>query len=411
MIMTTRDFEEWTEDSANWEVTDPLIGQTLDTRWHVAGLLGQGGMCRVYEASDQDGSRVAVKLLLPEYAANRNAAKRFRREANILMKLDHPNVVKVKLVGTHQSRDYMVLELLDGRTLKQTLAEDERFSFDRIASICSQIADGLSAAHSSGIIHRDLKPENIMLIGSGDSETVKVLDFGIAHRDDTYQDPTIQTSSDSILGTPQYMAPEQALGDPIDARADIYTLGLICYEMIAGQPAFKGGRREALICRQISENPPPLKEFRANVPALLEVTVRKAIEKKPRRRHQTAQELADDFRRALVAARMLAGPTSGSSADDSDTSALSLLSVGFNNRKTSQAQSFDKKPAAMPLVTEVKPNPDAHEESILVSMPATVPDNNLVRWIGPTLLVIGALVLLSILGYKVLEGIGVHLSR
>jgi serine/threonine-protein kinase len=250
-----------------------------------------------------------------------------------------------------------------------------------------------------------------MLIGTGDSETVKVLDFGIAHRDDTRLEPTIQTSSDSLLGTPQYMAPEQALGDPVDARADIYTLGLICYEMIAGQPAFKGGRREALICRQISENPPLLKEFRANVPALLEVTVRKAIDKKPRRRHQTAQELADDFRRALAAARMLAGTTSGHLADDSDTPALSLLSVGLNTQKVSQAQSFDQKPESTPLVTEVKPYSDEPKGNILVTMPATAPDNNLVRWIGPALLVIGGLVLLSILGYKVLEGIGIHISR
>ncbi|MCC7382941.1 MAG: protein kinase [Deltaproteobacteria bacterium] len=237
---------------------DPLIGKTID-RYQVEDIIGDGGMARVYRARHVHlGQPCALKILYGDMAGDRTLAERFRREAQSSAQIRHPNVVQVTDFGASaEGLTFMAMELLEGTTLADRLKEERVLAPVRIADIARQIALGLSAAHAQGFVHRDLKPKNVMLVPEPGMELVKILDFGLV-RPLEESDERL-TAQGQVFGTPPYMSPEQISGGPIDPRTDLYALGAIIYELIAGHPPFQGAMAD-VFRKHLSVAPPPLTE-------------------------------------------------------------------------------------------------------------------------------------------------------
>src|SRR5439155_3370304 len=226
--------------------------------------LGQGGMADVYSALDRLlGRHVAIKLMRVGLASDPQAVARFGREARAVAALCHPNIVSVFDVGLEGNAPFIVMELVQGETLSELIWRQSPLAPERVAEIGEAVAQALAFAHDVGIVHRDVKPGNIMLAPAG---VVKVLDFGIARAASWAP----STDPPSVQGTAEYLSPEQAQGNPIDGRSDIYSLGLVLYEMLAGQVPFVGDTPLAVIYKQIHEEPPALRSIRADVPPVLD---------------------------------------------------------------------------------------------------------------------------------------------
>ena len=227
---------------------EALVGSVVDGRYRIERVLGTGGMGAVYEAEHVEiGKKVALKVLHPQFSRQADLVARFRREARAASKVGHPNIVDVTDSGTTPDGDvYFVMERLDGLDLGEVLRHERRVAPDRVVAIGTQVCRALSAAHAAGIIHRDLKPENIFLVSrEGVPDFVKVLDFGIAKQDMGNQNsPRRLTTPGIAMGTPEYMAPEQAAGKAIDGRVDIYSVGAILYEMLTGGSAASRRQRD-----------------------------------------------------------------------------------------------------------------------------------------------------------------------
>jgi serine/threonine protein kinase/ketosteroid isomerase-like protein len=259
-------------------------------------MLARGGMGAVYIGTHVDLNRpVAIKLLLPNYNPDEQAFERFRREAYTASCVTHSNIVHIYDFGVlPEGEAYIIMEFAKGETLRDRLREQGRLPIPEAASIVSQIAAGMEAAHNSGIIHRDLKPSNIILTRDhNDSLLIKIIDFGIAKLSEQLSlgDATLTTTG-TIVGTPRYMSPEQCAGEKVDARSDIYSLGIILYEMLAGRPPFEGDSAVALAVKHLKEPPPPLEEFRSDVDPLLASLVKDCLSTNPEERPQTASALA-----------------------------------------------------------------------------------------------------------------------
>lgn len=271
---------------------DALLGVVIADRYRVDERLGVGGMGAVYRAEHVLMKKpVAVKVLHREMTVMDEIVKRFEREAIAAGRIEHPNVTVATDFGKLEDGSfYLVLEYVPGRSLTKAIKEDGVFPAERALFIARQVAAGLGAAHAAGIVHRDLKPDNIMLIERGGTKDfVKVLDFGIAKVTATDEGGSSQlTRIGSVFGTPQYMAPEQAAGKPVDHRADLYALGLVLYEMLAGKPAFASPELVALLTKQLLEPPPPLP---SSVPPEANAIVMRLLEKDPETRLQTAQDV------------------------------------------------------------------------------------------------------------------------
>jgi serine/threonine-protein kinase len=245
---------------------DPLVGRTLNRAYRLESLLGQGGMGAVYKALQLAVKRpVAVKVLHPKHLVGDEETltkmfKRFEREAMLTSRLEHPNVVRLIDFGRTEDRVmYLVLELLSGRSLAHVMKQEGPFEAKRVARIGRQICLALSAAHRHGIVHRDLKPDNVFLVDyEGVVDHIKVLDFGIARILDA--DESELTSSNVVLGTPKYMAPEQVQQKQITARTDLYTLGVMLYELLTGQPPFTGDSAMSLAFKHVHERHPRLRD-------------------------------------------------------------------------------------------------------------------------------------------------------
>lgn len=238
---------------------DPLLTKSLE-RYVITEFLGAGGMGRVYRAGHQHFDReYAVKVLYGDLAANKGSVRRFQREAEATGALDHPNVVSVFDFGqSGEGLFFLVMELVHGRTLKDAIEQDGLFGSERTRAVIRQVAEGLKAAHDKGIVHRDLKPANIMLVEKDGLEHVKIVDFGLAglvEDNDVLQSKL--TSTGSTLGTPAYMAPEQALGSKVTRTADLYSLGVVLYEMLSGKLPFGSPSPDMLMKKMVSI-PPPL---------------------------------------------------------------------------------------------------------------------------------------------------------
>jgi serine/threonine protein kinase/formylglycine-generating enzyme required for sulfatase activity len=273
-------------------------GQEIEN-YRIVKLLGTGGMGEVYLADDiRLNRRVALKLLPPHYTSNSERVRRFEREARAASALNHPNIVTIYEIGRSSSVNFIATEFVDGKTLRQ-LIDEKPFTLSETLNVGIQIAGALFGAHAAGIVHRDIKPENIMIRADG---YVKILDFGLAKLTErqsaqSAESPTLlQSSPGMVMGTVQYMSPEQARGKKVDARSDIWSLGILLYELLAGRVPFNGETSSHVMVSLMEDELPPLRSF-ANVPAELELIVRKALRKNGRERQVNANQLADDLKR------------------------------------------------------------------------------------------------------------------
>jgi serine/threonine protein kinase/Flp pilus assembly protein TadD len=273
-------------------------------RYRILEKLGAGGMGEVYLAEDtQLGRKVALKLLAEELTQNRDRLNRFDQEAYAASALNHPNILTIYEMGDEAGRHFIATEFVDGETLRHRLGGPP-MDLSEVLNVGIQIAGALEEAHAAGIIHRDIKPENVMIRRSGH---VKVLDFGLAKlvekaaAEDTDTEAVtralVQTDAGMVLGTSQYMSPEQARGKPIDARTDIWSLGVVLYEMATGRPPFHGETKTDVIVAIARNDPPPVARFAPNAPAEFEWIVLKALRKDVDERYQTIKELESDLKK------------------------------------------------------------------------------------------------------------------
>jgi len=289
-------------DTGNFDTGD-LIGHTLDQRYKIKRLIGEGGMGRVYEAEhSQLGKRLAVKVLHPLYSTEEEVVERFRREARAASSIGHPNIVNVTDSGTTpDGRAYFVMELLDGMELADVITQEGPLDYERAVDISMQVCEALGAAHQVGIIHRDLKPENVFLTTvGGRTDVVKILDFGIAKSARLERVRGGQLTEPGLaVGTPEYMAPEQAAGKPPDPRFDIYAVGGILYAVLTGRPPHRGANVLEILTRKATRNPTPPRSYRPDIPVELERAIVSALARNPERRPQTMEEFEYELRKSL----------------------------------------------------------------------------------------------------------------
>jgi formylglycine-generating enzyme required for sulfatase activity len=282
---------------------DPLVGQVLDGKYELLARLGEGGMGAVYRARRVHiGDEVALKVLLRKFVADAGLVERFRREARAAAALRHPNVVAIYDFG--EARDdgapaYIVMELVEGGSLRQLLRREGCLKPERAVALMRDICAGVGAAHRKQIFHRDLKPDNVIVLPPDEErerETVKVVDFGLAKLRDAAGAPTL-TETGAVMGTPHYMSPEQCRGERLDARSDVYSLGAMLYEMLAGSPPFTAPSLAGVLAKHITEAPPPLPAD-AHVPPALAAVIMHSLAKDPDARPAGATELSLELRAA-----------------------------------------------------------------------------------------------------------------
>ena len=270
-----------------------MIGKVLDNRYELVEFIGKGGMALVYRAIDKrTGHNVAVKILRPEYNQDAEFCTRFEREAVAASKMSHHNIVNLLDVGQDGDMRYLVMEYVRGRTLKEVIKQQGRLKPAVAAQIGIRILSALQHAHKNGIIHRDIKPQNILVHSDG---LIKVGDFGIAR---VVGSNTISTD-DIVMGSVHYFSPEQAKGEPVTAASDLYSVGVVLYEMLTGKPPFDGETPIAIAMQHIGGKAQPIHEINPSVPPAMERVVEKAMERRPERRYQSALEMAQDLQRAM----------------------------------------------------------------------------------------------------------------
>ena len=274
--------------------SDSLIGSVLAERYHILKRIGEGGMGRVYLGEHVKMNRqCAIKVMSPALVNDAESASRFAREASSAARIIHPNVAAVFDYGESDGLVYLVMEYVDGEPLSRLLAREAPFALERAVDLGRQIADGLGAAHELGIVHRDLKPDNILITRSKSGrEVAKVVDFGIAKAMQEGAGEAL-TRTGLVIGTPEFMSPEQLLGDPIDARSDLYALGCILHLMLTAAPAFDAPTREQMIKRRLSENPPHAQELDPGIPDSIDRVIAKLLARTPDDRYGSAAEVRD----------------------------------------------------------------------------------------------------------------------
>jgi len=291
------------KDGAQLQVVQTLIGSVLDERYRIDDILGAGGMGTVYRATHIHlESEFAVKVLHPEMVSYDGAIERFRREAKAARRIQHPNAIEVTDFGvTSDNLVYLVMEIVEGRLLRE-MVNDGRFDYHRTVEILCQICAAIQAAHDNGVIHRDLKPDNIIVQRIGAQEVVKVLDFGIAkmlEANQSAKEQRVLTQQGMLIGTPQYMSPEQCQGRELEPPSDIYSLGIIAYEMLCGQTPFLSQTQMGYIAKHLREEPRPLRSLAPRVPASIERVIMRTLAKEPEDRPQTASGFAHELREAV----------------------------------------------------------------------------------------------------------------
>jgi serine/threonine protein kinase len=286
---------------------DSLIGSTIDSKYLLLERIGLGAMGAVYKAEHTMMGRIVALKLLHRHltgAEDDEFFKRFQREARTACKIEHPNAVTLYDFGIHNEQAYIVMQYNPGRTLKTILAKEGPLSAQRTLQIMEQVCPAIAAAHKLGIVHRDLKPDNIMCrIDEEGIERVQVLDFGLAKVMGDPEGPiNTMTKNGIVMGTPHYMAPEQALGKQLDARSDIYALGITLYEMLSGKVPFNSDSAVELMLKHISDKPTPLRKLlrKGEIPSELEAVVNRSLKKEPKNRQQTVSEFLDQIRSAVT---------------------------------------------------------------------------------------------------------------
>ena len=271
-------------------VSDTLINTLFDGRYKIVRKLGAGGMANVYLAEDQElGRRVAIKILNERHANDDQFVERFRREAKNAAGLSHPNIVSIFDRGEAEGTYYIAMEYLDGRSLKEMITKRGPAPINVAVDYARQILAALRVAHRQGLVHRDIKPHNVLVDGEG---RVKVTDFGIARAG-----PSQMTEEGSIIGTAQYLSPEQAQGAPVTPASDLYSLGIVLYELLTGTAPFAGETPVELAMKHLSKVPDPPSRLRPDVPRDLDFVVMRALAKNPDERYQTADEMDADLAR------------------------------------------------------------------------------------------------------------------
>lgn len=325
---------------------DKLVGQVLADRYQIQHRIGEGGMGVVYKAEHVGLQKdVAVKVLLPELGAIEGVVKRFEREARSMSRLDHPGVVRVADFGrTHDGLLYLVMDYVDGEPLGDLIIQQGRFKPDRALHIIRQVLLALEHAHELGVVHRDLKPDNIMVLDpGGEVETTKILDFGIAKiLEDSGEENKPLTVAGTVFGTPEYLSPEQAAGEPADFRADLYTVGVILYELLTGKRPFQAENRMALIGKHISAQPKPITHVlpMAELPEETDAVIMKAMAKSPDARYQNAIEFFEALGRLPVEQRPL---TFWPSSSSTNVTALPPKDGGAGGKKREEKKAAASK--------------------------------------------------------------------
>jgi serine/threonine-protein kinase len=272
-----------------------VTGQVLEGRYHVLRKLGEGGMSYVYLAKEiPTGDTVAIKVLSPKLATDKSSVERLRREAGLAMRLEHPNVCRILRLG--ESEDgliYLVMPYLEGELLSDREVRGGPMDVAPGIAILRQVCAGLQHAHELHIVHRDLKPENIMLVGADGTVRAVVMDFGLAK--ERRADPAIRklTATGIILGTPEFMSPEQIRGRPLDPRSDIYALGIVAFEMFTGKLPFHGRNAQEMMIARLRGQPMAARQIRPDLPIPLEKALLRAMATNAEDRYATAMEFAD----------------------------------------------------------------------------------------------------------------------
>ncbi len=270
---------------------DKYIGKRLDGRYEIHELIGVGGMANVYRCTDTlDDREVAIKILKDEFLNNEEFIRRFKNESKAIAMLSHPNIVKVYDVSFGDMIQYIVMEYIDGITLKEYIAQQGIIEWKDVLHLTIQVLRALQHAHECGIVHRDIKPQNIMLLQDG---TIKVTDFGIAR----FSDKATRTMTDQAIGSVHYIAPEQARGDSTDGKTDIYSVGVMLYEMLTGTLPFDGDSAVTVALMQLQSTPKRPREVNPSIPAGLEQITMHAMEKQPENRYTSAAEMLSDIER------------------------------------------------------------------------------------------------------------------
>ncbi|WP_040338899.1 Stk1 family PASTA domain-containing Ser/Thr kinase [Candidatus Blastococcus massiliensis] len=285
--------------------------QVLGERYEIGGVLGRGGMAEVHHGRDlRLGREVAVKVLRSDLARDPSFQVRFRREAQAAASLNHPAIVAVYDTGEDRTvlgaTPYIVMEYVEGETLRDVLRSEGRLPPERAMSLAADICGALDFSHRNGIVHRDVKPGNVMITPQG---TVKVMDFGIARA--VSDSAATMTSTAAVIGTAQYLSPEQARGESVDARSDVYSLGCLLYELVTGAPPFTGDSPVAVAYQHVREDPRLPSSIDPGIPAELDAILLKAMSKNPANRYQSAADMRNDLLRALAGQRVEATPVMG----------------------------------------------------------------------------------------------------
>jgi serine/threonine-protein kinase len=279
-----------------------MLGKVFNQRYRLKEKIGSGGMAEVFLADDLSlGREVAVKVLHPQFASDPSFIQRFRYEAQAAANLNHPNIVNIYDWGNEGEQYYIVMEYVEGRDLKGILNAEGRLLPERAAEIAAEISAALQFAHRRNLVHRDIKPHNIFITNLGQ---VKVMDFGIAREGNGVG----MTQTGVVMGTPQYISPEQAQGLSVDGRSDIYSLGVVLYEMLTGRVPFDDPSPVTVAYKQVKEDPVPPSALDPEIPPALEAVVMKAMAKNPANRYQSAQEMKADLLRFLEGMPVSATP-------------------------------------------------------------------------------------------------------
>jgi eukaryotic-like serine/threonine-protein kinase len=282
-----------------------LLGTTLSGRYRLESRIGSGGMSTVYRAHDETLERfVAIKLMNREVATDSDQLERFRREARAVARLSHPNIVHVIDAGEDEGRPYIVFEYIDGETLKERIHRLGRLEIPEAVAYCVEIARALGAAHATHVVHRDVKPQNVLIDRDG---TAKVTDFGIAR---TLEEDGL-TADGRVLGTTDYVSPEQALGHHVSGQSDLYSLGVVLYEMLTGELPYRGDNQVAVAMQHVRESVPDVRALRPDVSAALAAVIERATDKDLSQRYADDAEMIAELESALALETNRAGGADG----------------------------------------------------------------------------------------------------